>query len=213
MASINYFVPYLFNNVKIYNERVVKIIKSGLIMNIIEEFVGTIINFLPKIPFILIGIFVGWLIIETIIYILKRFFKIAKVKKDISGLTITICKFILWVILIAVILEAMGFGGIVIAISGSAAIVAIFLSSSVGPTLSNIFSGIFLAGDPDIKVGMKIITNDGKTKGTIKSIDMRKVRLEDSKGVLHVVPNSVVENGEWVVVDKNKNNSIQQGNK
>ena len=210
MASINYFVPYLFNNVKIYNERVVKIIKSGLIMNIIEEFVGTIINFLPKIPFILIGIFVGWLIIETIIYILKRFFKIAKVKKDISGLTITICKFILWVILIAVILEAMGFGGIVIAISGSAAIVAIFLSSSVGPTLSNIFSGIFLAGDPDIKVGMKIITNDGKTKGTIKSIDMRKVRLEDSKGVLHVVPNSVVENGEWVVVDKNKNNSIQQ---
>jgi small-conductance mechanosensitive channel len=182
-------------------------------MYIIEDFVKTIINFLPKIPFILIGIFAGWLIIEVIIFVLKRFLKIAKIKKDISGLTTTICKFILWLILIAVILEAMGFGGIVIAISGSAAIVAIFLSSSIGPTLSNIFSGIFLAGDSDIKVGMKIIVNDGKTKGVIKSIDMRKVRIEDSKGILHVVPNSIVENGEWVVVDRNKKISTQQGNK
>jgi len=173
-------------------------------MYIIEQFLKTIIDFLPKLPFIVIGLLVGWLIIKVIISILKRSFKIAKVKKDISGLIVTTIRFILWVILVAVILEAMGFGGIVIAISGSAAIVAIFLSSSIGPTLSNIFSGIFLAGDPDIKVGMKITTNSGDTKGVIKAIDMRKVRIEDSKGLLHIVPNSVVENGEWIVIDRNK---------
>jgi len=179
-------------------------------MYIIEEFIKTVIHFLPKIPFIIIGILAGWLIIKLVIFILKRSLKIAKVKKDISGLITTSLSFILWVILIAVILEAVGFGGIVIAISGSAAIVAIFLSSSVGPTISNIFSGIFLVSDPDIKVGMKIITNSGDTKGVIKAIDMRKVRIEDSKGILHIVPNSVVENGEWIVVERYKKSSTQQ---
>jgi len=179
-------------------------------MYIIEEFLKTIFDFLPKLPFIIIGVLAGWLVIKAIVYILKRTLKIAKVKKDISGLILTTCKFILWVVLIAVIMQSIGFGGVVIAISGSAAIVAIFLSSSIGPTLSNIFSGIFLAGDPDIKVGMKIITNSGDTKGVIKAIDMRKVRIEDSKGILHIVPNSVVENGEWIVVDRYKKSPIQQ---
>lgn len=173
-------------------------------MYIIEEFLKTVIDFLPRLPFVIIGILAGWLVIKSIIFVLKRSLRLAKVKKDVTGLITTILKFVLWIILIAVVFQAMGLGSLAIAISGSAAIAAVFLSASIGPTLSNIFSGIFLAGDPDIKVGMKIITNSGETKGIIKSIDMRKIRIEDDKGVLHVVPNSVVENEEWIVVDRNK---------
>ncbi len=179
-------------------------------MYIIEEFLKTIFDFLPKVPFLLIGILAGWAIIKLMIFVLKRSLRLARVKRDVSGLIITTCRFILWIILVAVILQALGFGGIAIAITGSAALVAVFLSASVGPTLSNIFSGIFLAGDPDIKVGMKIITNSGDTKGVVKAIDMRKVRIEDDKGILHIIPNSVVENGEWVVVDRNKKIPIKQ---
>ncbi|MEI6850859.1 MAG: mechanosensitive ion channel family protein [Candidatus Saccharibacteria bacterium] len=173
-------------------------------MYIIEDFLKTIIDFLPKIPMVIIGVFAGWFIIKFITIILKRALKIAKLAKDVSGLVITLCKLLLWIILLTVIASALGLGSLAVAISGSAAVAAFFLSASVGPTLSNIFSGIFLAGDPDIKVGMKIITNSGKTEGVIKGIDMRKVRILDDKGILHVVPNSVVENGEWIVIDRNK---------
>ena len=79
---------------------------------------------------------------------------------------------------------------------------AFFLSASIGPLLSNIFAGLFLAGDPDIKVGMKVTTNDGKTTGIIKGIDMRKVRIEGEDGLLHVVPNSAVENTEWIILER-----------
>ena len=173
-------------------------------MNIIEAFIKTILEFLPKVPTIIIGIIAGWLIISAITLLVKRSLRLAKVKKDISGLIITIVKFILWIILVTVIAGSIGFGSLAVALSGSAAVVAFFLSASIGPTLSNIFSGIFMAGDPDIKVGMRIITNNGGTEGVIKSVDMRKVRILDDDGVLHVIPNSVVENGEWIVVDRKK---------
>jgi len=182
----------------------VKYNRLGDEMYIIEDFLKTIIDFLPKIPMVIIGVFAGWFIIKFITIILKRALKIAKLAKDVSGLVITLCKLLLWIILLTVIASALGLGSLAVAISGSAAVAAFFLSASVGPTLSNIFSGIFLAGDPDIKVGMKIITNSGKTEGVIKGIDMRKVRILDDKGILHVVPNSVVENGEWIVIDRNK---------
>ncbi len=185
----------------------VKYNRLGDEMYIIEDFLKTIIDFLPKIPMVIIGVFAGWFIIKFITIILKRALKIAKLAKDVSGLVITLCKLLLWIILLTVIASALGLGSLAVAISGSAAVAAFFLSASVGPTLSNIFSGIFLAGDPDIKVGMKIITNSGKTEGVIKGIDMRKVRILDDKGILHIVPNSVVENGEWIVIDRNKKNN------
>jgi hypothetical protein len=33
-------------------------------------------------------------------------------------------------------------------------------------------------------------------------MDARRIRLRDDKGLLHIVPNSVVERKEWVVVRK-----------
>jgi small conductance mechanosensitive channel len=171
-------------------------------MEIISSFLNTLVQFAPKIPLVLLGLLVGWMIIKFIVWIIRRTMRLARVPKDIIGLAITLIKFILWVVLLGIIASALGLNSLFIYLSGSAAVVAFFLSASIGPTLSNVFSGLFLAGDPDIKVGMTIRTNDGKTEGLIKGVDMRKVRIEDDKGIMHIVPNSIVENGEWIVLDR-----------
>ena len=172
-------------------------------MHIIDQFISFIFLIISKVPAIIISILVAWLVIKVILYLTKRSLRIAKTPKDTSRWTIRIVKILLWATFIIIAAGSLGLGNIAIALSGSAAIVAFFLSVSIGPTLSNIFSGMFLSGDSDLKVGMKIITNSGNTKGVVKSMDMRKIRVEDDKGVLHVLPNSVVENGEWIVVERN----------
>lgn len=172
-------------------------------ISIISSYLNTIVNFAKTLPLLIGGLILGWLVIKIIIFFLSRTIKHARVPKDIRGLIITVTRLVLWVILIVVLAGAAGLGRFAVAISGSAAIAAFFLSASIGPLLSNIFAGLFLASDPDIKVGMKLITNDGKTTGVIKGIDMRKVRIEDEKGLLHVVPNSLVEGTEWIILDRN----------
>ncbi len=171
-------------------------------MEIITEYLDTLVKFSKLLPWAILGVVLGWIIIRFVIFFLKRALRITKVHSDLRGVIITVTKFVLWLVLVITIAQALGMGGLAVALSGSAAVVAFFLSASVGPLLSNLFAGLFLVSDPDIKVGMKVTTNDGKTTGTIRGIDMRKVRIEDNKGLLHVVPNSLVEGTEWIILDR-----------
>jgi len=173
------------------------------VIELIHIYLDTIVGFAKTLPLLIGGLILGWLIIKVIIFFLSRAIRHARVPKDIRGLIITVTRLLLWIVLVVVLAGAAGLSRFAVAISGSAAIVAFFLSASVGPLLSSIFAGLFLASDPDIKVGMKITTNDGKTTGIIRGIDMRKVRIEDSKGLLHIVPNSLVEGTEWIILDRN----------
>lgn len=171
-------------------------------MEIITDYLNTIANFSKALPWAIMGLVLGWVVIKIIIFFLRRALRFARVHSDLRGVIITVVRFVLWIVLVITIAQSMGFGGLAVALSGSAAVVAFFLSASVGPLLSNLFAGLFLVSDPDIKVGMKVTTNDGKTTGVIKGIDMRKVRIEDEKGLLHVVPNSLVEGTEWIILER-----------
>lgn len=172
---------------------------------LLKDYLDILIKFAKLLPLAIVGLILGWLLIKVIISLLRHAIALAKISPDIRGLIITVVKFLLWTALIFVIVQALGLGSFAIALSGSAVIMVFFLSNSIGPVLSNIFAGLFLVSDPDIKVGMKITTNDGKTTGIIKSLDMRKIRIEDEEGLLHVVPNSVVENTEWIICKNKKN--------
>ena len=171
-------------------------------MEIITDYINTLIKFSKLLPWAILGLLLGWIVIKIIIFFLRRALRLTRVHSDLRGVIITVCRFVLWIVLVITIAQSLGLGGLAVALSGSAAVVAFFLSASVGPLLSNLFAGLFLVSDPDIKVGMKVTTNDGKTTGTIKGIDMRKVRIEDEKGLLHVVPNSLVEGTEWIILKR-----------
>ena len=49
-------------------------------------------------------------------------------------------------------------------------------------------------------VGDEVIVGETPTSGVIESMDARRTRLRDDNGVLHVIPNSVVERKEWILL-------------
>jgi small-conductance mechanosensitive channel len=170
-------------------------------MDIFNAFVHPIIKLGPKLPEAALNLVVGFILIEVILFFAKRFLKIVRIPKDLKGLFLSGMRAILWLFLIIFVIKALGLGNLVLAISGSAVILAFVLNQGAAGLISDIISGISLAGDKNFHVGMKVSLNEGKTVGIIKSVDMRKVRILDEKGQIHVVPNSVVEKNEWLVLE------------
>lgn len=173
-------------------------------MNFFDEFLTNIKHFLPKLPMAILALLLGMIGIKIVIFILRKSIKIVRIPKDLRGIIITLTKFLLWTMLLLVIFYSLGLGSLAYVISGSALVLVFLLNNSIAPLLGNVFSGIFLVSDPHIGVGKRIVTNDGKTEGVIEGIDMRKIRIRDDKGRLHVVPNSAVENSEWIILEKTK---------
>ena len=171
-------------------------------MNILDVFLQPVIKVIPHIPEAILSLVIGYVVITILVFVLKHVLKYTKFPKDLKGLFVSGVKTILWLILIIFIVKALGLGNLVVAISGSAIILAFILNNGAAGLVSDIISGIFLASDPDFHVGMKVSLNEGKTVGVIKHLDTRKVRIVDDKGVMHVLPNSLVEKGEWLVLEK-----------
>jgi small-conductance mechanosensitive channel len=71
-----------------------------------------------------------------------------------------------------------------------------------GSTLvSDIVAGIFLARDGDFNVGDEIKAGEEPAiQGIVERLDARRVRIRDTGGILHVLPNSVVERKAWTVI-------------
>jgi small conductance mechanosensitive channel len=171
-------------------------------IDMLKEFNQGLISILPKIPVSLLMLLVGMIVIDLMVFLVKKSVRLFKIPDDLRGLVISVFKFSLWVVLLILIAQSLGLSNLALAISGSAVVVVFLLNTSFGPLLTSIVSGMFLISDPDFAVGMKVSLNDGKTEGVVVGIDMRKVRIKDAKGQVHVVPNSVVEGGEWIVVER-----------
>lgn len=182
-------------------------------MDIFKLFFDPIFLVIPKIPGVIFNLLIGILIIKFLTYLLKHSIKILKIPADLRGLVITSVKLGLWLMLVIFVTSSLGLGNLAVLISGSAVVLVFFLNNSVGPLLGDIFSGLFLVGDPDFTVGMKVQVNEGKTEGVIHGIDMRKVRLIDDDGKLHVIPNSKIEKGEWVILERKAEKPVAKGGK
>jgi small-conductance mechanosensitive channel len=134
---------------------------------------------------------------------LNHFLKITKLPQ-VRGIIISLSKFILWIMLLIFVFNNLGFGNFAIALSGSVLVLAFFLNTGVAPLITDVVAGVFLCTDPDFKTGsmVRLGNGDNATEGIIKDVDMRKVRILDDDGRIHVVPNSVIEKNEWTVIEK-----------
>lgn len=166
-------------------------------------FAEGIVNFLPKIPVLIIDFLIGYVLIKILIWSLEYFLRIAKLPK-LKGVMVSFTKTALWIVFAIFIANQFGFNRLAVAISGSVLVLAFLLNNGVGPLVSDIVSGIFLCGDSDFKTGSKVKIGKGEDgcSGEIVEVDMRKVRLRDEKGIIHVVPNSVVDRDQWTVLEK-----------
>jgi small-conductance mechanosensitive channel len=137
-------------------------------------------------------------------WLLRKFLKVTRLPK-LRGLILSLTNLFLWTILIIFLANNLGFSKLAVAISGTILVLVFFLNTGLGPLVTDAVSGIFLCTDPDFCPGSRIQINRAgvdTVEGIIKQVDMRKVRIVDDQGRLHVFPNSLVDREHWLLLEK-----------
>lgn len=157
---------------------------------------------IPRLPVALIGLLAGIIAIKVIGRFLAPALRFTKWPIGLQEIMVTLIRVAMWVFLLITILQVLGLTSVALAITGSFAILLIGFSTGISNTVSDLIAGLQLANDKDFKVGFKVKAGDQKTEGIIREMDVKKTRIEAEDGKLHVIPNSVIEKNEWVVLDR-----------
>ncbi len=167
---------------------------EAALLSVLEKWVSFLLARLPGAIAFFIG---GWIALKAIIFVLNKAMQAAKTEPTIASLFRSLISVAGWILILAGTLKALGLNELALAISGSIAAISLGLATGVSGTTSDILAGVFLATDPDFKVGYTVTA--AGIKGVIKSLDLRKTRIMGEDGKLYVIPNRAVESATWVV--------------
>jgi small-conductance mechanosensitive channel len=153
-------------------------------------------------PAALFDVALGYIVIRIIVRIVRRTMKFAHIQAGLRGVINSLLETTLWLFLMVQLLTDLGFSGVIFFFSGSIAALGIAMAAGGSTLVSDIVAGIFLARDSDFNVGDEVLAGETPTQGVIERMDARRTRLRGADGVLHIIPNSVVERKEWVLVHR-----------
>jgi len=159
------------------------------------------LSYVPRIAAALGILAGGFLVIHWLIRPLgKWLLRRSRLKPAAVSIALSMAVAVAWILVTAGVLSALGLTVIAAALSGSIALIALAVANAAKGTTSDIISGLFLAGDDDIDLGFRV--RMGNVEGVVEKIDLRKVRIRDDEGHLHVLPNRTVEGTEWIVLSR-----------
>ncbi len=174
-------------------------LSSNFINHILALLQGIGKNLLPSLFDLLIGI----VAIRILVRFIRVALRITHVQPGLRDVVTSILETVMWIFLSITILQELGFSGIIYFFTGSIAAIGLAMAAGGSTLVSDIIAGIFLARDGDFNVGDEVIAGERPTLGVIESQDARRTRIRDDQGVLHVIPNSVIERKEWMVIRRN----------
>ncbi|MSR89566.1 mechanosensitive ion channel family protein [Patescibacteria group bacterium] len=157
---------------------------------------------LPKIPAAVVALLLGFIIIKIVSRFLKASLRLTHWPVGLQEIMATLLRIVMWGLLLIAVLQILGLSSVALAVTGSFAILLLGFSSGISSTVSDLMAGLQLANDKDFRVGYKVKVGDNKTVGVIREMDIKKTRILGEDGQLHVVPNSVIEKNEWVVIER-----------
>ena len=175
-------------------------LNSSFISHILMLLHGIQMNLLPALFDLLVGI----LSIRLIVRALRLVLKFTQMQTGLRYVLTSIVETLLWIFLSAILLQELGLSGVIYFFTGSIAAIGIAMAAGGSTLVSDIVAAIFLARDPDFSVGDEVIVGEQPepARGVIVRMDARRIRLLDKNGVLHIVPNSLVERHEWIVLTR-----------
>lgn len=176
------------------------VLSLDLSTNFTNHIVNGINTVLPRLPNALFDLLLGILIIRLLVRAMKFSLKLTHVQPGFRQVLTSVMEIMMWIFLTIALLNELGFSGVIYFFTGSVAALGIAMAAGGSTLVSDVIAGIFLARDRDFNVGDEVIVGETPTMGVIEHMDARRTRLRDSNGVLHVIPNSVVERKEWIVV-------------
>jgi len=107
-----------------------------------------------------------------------------------------------WIVILSAAFQALGLSELALALFGGTVLLVLLVAWTASGAAGDLLAGLLLAQDPDFNVGARIRT--GALEGEIVAVDARKVRVRDDTGLLHVLPNKLVESAPWTLLAATK---------
>lgn len=170
--------------------------------NLADPLIEGINNIAPRLPRALVTLLAGYILIKLFSVLARAVLSAFRLPQGLRGILVSLIDALLWIFLIISILQSLGLDRLALIVSGSLAASGLALAMGASSLVADIIAGIFLSRDRDFSVGDEVTAGENTTTGTIESMDMRRTRIRDKNGQLHVIPNSVVERKEWIVLAK-----------
>ena len=170
-------------------------------MNLFANSSQFFVDFVPKLPMLILGLLVGYIGIKIITMSIRKGLRLIRAPKTMIEVALPLSSIILWIIFFSEFARHLGLSGLSVTFSGLLVVVGLALSNGAAGMVSDLIAGIFLAKDRDFSVGYKVKFDD--RVGVIKHVDTRKVRIETTDGHILVIPNSKFDSTSWEVIDKN----------
>lgn len=148
----------------------------------------------------------GIIFVRLFSILLERFVGVLKLSFGFREILLIILKGALWVLLGVAVLQLLGLSNVAITIGALAAAFSFGISQGVTPTVKDLLSGLQLSSDHDFRVGDKVVvgSENMRAEGYIVEMDTKKTRILDAKGDLHVFPNSLVDQNEWTLLERDE---------
>jgi len=163
-----------------------------------EGILQTLWEYLPRMAGACVIFLVGALAIHGVLRpVGRRLLRRVKWKPAILSLTLSVVTTVAWILVVSGIFAVLKLTVIAATLSGSLALVALAVAQGAKNTTADIVAGLFLAVDEDLDIGYRVTA--GGVEGVVEKIDLRKIRIRDDQGRLHVVPNRAVEGAAWIV--------------
>lgn len=156
--------------------------------------------FLARLPAALFVLAVGMIIIPVVLVVFRFLLQRLKLSPALAGYLRQIVSSILYLLLFIALLYSLGLTGIAATLSGGVIIFSLAFSQAFKDLLQDMIAGFNIARDRDFEIGYTVQV--GTTKGVIARVGARKVRIIDTKGYTRVLPNSIVEKSEWIVLNR-----------
>ena len=164
---------------------------------IYQTFPGFLVRLITTLGILVVGfIIIQWILRPLGAHLLRR----TRWKPAVISISLSMGTVVTWILVASGALAALNLTVIAAALSGSIALVALAIANAAKGTTNDIIAGLFLAVDEDLDLGFRVRTGD--VEGLVERIDLRKVRIRDDDGHLHVIPNRSVESAPWIVLSR-----------
>lgn len=170
--------------------------------SVFDSAISKIQKVLPTLPNVLLGFLIGIVLVKLLTWVAEMLLGLGRWPRGLKDILVSLIHAVLWIFLIITTLNALGLGNLALILSGSVVAVGLALGSGISSLATDILGGISLSHDRDFNLGDEVIAGDKPVQGIVEKMDMRRTRIRAKDGKLHVIPNSVIERKEWVLIAK-----------
>lgn len=167
-----------------------------------EEFTKQAARYAPKVVLAAAVLLAGMLFTRALNTLVQAVLRRGRIRPSQVLLLARITNFVGWMLVATVVLSTLQLQALALGVSGVLALLGAALVTSASGISNDLIAGFFLASDRDIEVGYRV--QAAGVQGTVQDIDFRKTRIVDDAGHLHVIPNRLVEGGEWIVLARDE---------